>query len=105
EPAAPLCSSPLAERLRRDDAPVVRAACARALGVKGSRAGVPALFEALGDSSESVRAAAAQALLRAGPSAEDVPALTAALPSPDRYVSAFAAWSLGNLGAAAEASV
>ena len=104
-PAAAPFSSPLAERLRKDDAPLVRAACARALGVRGSRAGVPALLEALGDPSESVRAAAAQALFRVGPTAEDVAPLTAALPSPDRYVAAFAAWSLGNLGASAEAAV
>jgi lysophospholipase L1-like esterase len=84
-----------------DDAALVRAACARALGLKGARGGVPALLEALGDSSESVRAAAAQSLFRVGPTALDVAPLTAALASPDRYVSAFAAWSLGNLGAAA----
>ncbi len=96
----------LALKLGHDEQPGVRMACARALGAIGSRLGVKALLEALADPSESVRAAAAQALFHIGPAPEDVPALTAALASPDRYIAAFAAWSLGNIGApAAESAV
>ena len=92
----------LARLASKDAAAGVRAGCVRAIGAIGARAGAPALFEALGDPSEAVRAAAAQALSRIGPAAADVPSLAAALRSPDRYVAAFAAWSLGNLEAAAE---
>jgi HEAT repeat protein/lysophospholipase L1-like esterase len=95
----------LAARLRSDDEPGVRMASARALGEIGARGSAPQLFEALHDPSESVRAAAASALNRIGPTADDVPALSAALASPDRYVAGFAAWSLGNIGAAAEPAV
>jgi HEAT repeat protein len=66
---------------------------------------VPALFAALGDPSEPVRAAAAQALSRIGPGAADVASLAAALASSDPYVAAFAAWSLGNLEAEAAPAV
>ena len=104
-PAAAPKATVLGDALAHDHQPGVRMACARALGAIGSRLGVPALLEALADPSESVRAAAAQALFRIGPTPEDVPSLTAALSSPDRYVAAFAAWSLGNLGVAAEAAV
>jgi HEAT repeat protein/lysophospholipase L1-like esterase len=85
----------------------VRAECAAALVGLGraGHAGVPALFAALQDPSEAVRAAAARALTGIGPGAEDVPRLVAALGSPDTYVVAFAAWSLGNLGSAAQAAV
>lgn len=102
--AAPAAAT-LADRVRRDDEPSVRAASARALGAMRARAGVPALFEALADPSENVRATAAQALFHVGPTAEDLKPLTEALSSHDRYVAAFAAWSLGNLGAAAEPAV
>jgi HEAT repeat protein len=103
--AAASKASVLGDALAHDQQPGVRMACARALGAIGSRLGVPALLEALADPSESVRAAAAQALFRIGPAPEDVQSLTAVLASPDRYVAAFAAWSLGNLGAAAESAV
>jgi HEAT repeat protein/lysophospholipase L1-like esterase len=92
----------LARRLQQDRAAGVRASSARALAGIGSRAAISALFAALDDPSESVRAAAAQALSRIGPTPDDVPALRAAVPNPDRYVAAFAAWSLGNRGTAAE---
>ena len=95
----------LAHRLQQDSAAGVRASCARALAGIGSRDGIEALFEALDDPSEAVRAAAAQALSRIGPTPEDVPALVGAVASRDRYVAAFAAWSLGNLGEAAEPAV
>ncbi len=96
---------PLARCVRGDDSAGVRATCARALGGIGSRGAVAPLVEALGDPSEVVRAAAAQALARVGPAPADVKALAAAVSSHDRYVAAFAAWSLGNLGAAAELAV
>jgi lysophospholipase L1-like esterase len=85
----------------------VRAESAAALGVPGpgGRAAVPALFAALADPSELVRARAAQALSRVGMEAGDVPRLVDALRSPDGYVVGFAAWTLGNLGPAAEAAV
>ena len=95
----------LARRLQQDGSAGVRASCARALAGSGSRAGMTALFAALDDPSEAVRAAAAQALSRIGPTPQDVPALVGAVASRDRYVAAFAAWSLGNLGAAAEPAV
>ena len=103
--AASALAPAIADRLKQDDQASTRLAAARALGAIGSRAGVPALLEGLADASESVRAGAAQALLRIGPGGEDVPALTGAVASADRYVAAFAAWSLGNLGAAAEPAV
>jgi HEAT repeat protein/lysophospholipase L1-like esterase len=85
----------------------VRAECAAALGRLGpaARGAVPALFVALRDPSEAVRAAAARALTAIGPAAEDLPSLVASLGSRDTYVVAFAAWSLGNLGPAAEVAV
>jgi HEAT repeat protein/lysophospholipase L1-like esterase len=95
----------LARRLQQDGSAGVRASCARALAGSGSRAGMTALFAALDDPSEAVRAAAAQALSRIGPTPQDVSALVGAVASRDRYVAAFAAWSLGNLGAAAEPAV
>ena len=102
--ARPLVPS-LARRLQQDGAAGVRASSARALAGIGSRAAMTALFAALDDPSEAVRAAAAQTLSRIGPTADDVASLGAALSSPDRYVAAFAAWSLGNLGTAAEPAV
>jgi HEAT repeat protein len=104
-PAARALVPALGQHLREDGAPGVRAGCARALAGIGSRGGVTVLFAALDDPNETVRAAAAQALSRIGPTAEDVPALVGAVASPDRYVAAFAAWSLGNLGALAEPAV
>ena len=97
----------LATALGQHASPAVRAECADALGAlgPGARSAVPALFAALADPSEAVRAAAARALARIEPRPEDVPRLVAALGSPDAYVAGFAAWSLGNLGAAAEAAV
>ena len=95
----------VALRLRRDEAPGVRAAAARALGGIDSRGGRAALVEALRDPSEPVRAAAAQALARLGPGPSEVSGLASVLASPDRYVAAFAAWSLGNIGDAAEPAV
>ena len=85
----------------------VRADCAATLGALGpaGRAAMPALFVALGDPSEFVRASAARALARLETKADDVPRLVEALGSADGYVVAFAAWSLGNLGAAAQAAV
>jgi lysophospholipase L1-like esterase len=85
----------------------VRMECASALGSLGpaERGATPALFAALADPKEAVRAAAARALARIELKAEDVPELVAALGSADSYVVAFAAWSLGNLGAAAERAV
>jgi HEAT repeat protein len=104
-PAAPSVVDTLARHLRSDDSAGVRASTARALGTVAWRAGVPALFDALGDPSEAVRAAAAQALSRIGPGASDVAPLAAALRSPDCYVAGFAAWSLGNLEAEAAPAV
>jgi HEAT repeat protein/lysophospholipase L1-like esterase len=85
----------------------VRAECASALGSWGpaGRGAAPALFAALADPSEVVRASAARALARIEPRAEDVPRLVEALGSADSYVVAFAAWSLGNIGAAAQGAV
>jgi HEAT repeat protein/lysophospholipase L1-like esterase len=103
--AASGAAETLARLARVDESAGVRADSARALGGIGLRAAVPALIEALADPSEPVRAAAAQALVRLGPTAAEVPALAGALSSSDRYVAAFAAWSLGNLGAAAEPAV
>ncbi len=104
-PAASGAAGALGRALREDALAGVRTSAAWALGGIGSRAAVPALFEALRDSGEGVRATAAQALTRIGPTASEVPLLVAALASPDRYVSAFAAWSLGNLGSAAGPAV
>jgi len=104
-PAALPFAETVARRARQDEAPGVRTSCVRALGGIGSRAAVPVLFEAMGDPSEAVRAAAAQALGRLGPAPEDVASLAATVSNSDRYVAAFAAWSLGNLGASAEPAV
>jgi lysophospholipase L1-like esterase len=97
----------LAAALARDASPGVRAECATALGAlrADGRKAAPALFDALADPSEVVRASAARALFRVGTKPDDVPRLVAALGSPDSYVVAFAAWSLGNLGASARAAV
>jgi lysophospholipase L1-like esterase len=97
----------LASALASHDSVAVRIDAAEALGARGpqGRDAVPALFAALSDPSEAVRAAAARALARIPPSPEDVPRLVAALASEDTYVSAFAAWTLGNLGALASSAV
>jgi len=97
----------LASALGAHASALVRAECAAALGALGpaGRSAVPALLTALGDPSEAVRAAAARALARIGPKAEDVPRLAEALGNADGYVVAFAAWSLGNLGEAAQEAV
>ena len=97
----------LAAALTRHASAAVRAECAEALGALGpaGRAAVPALFAALSDRSEFVRASAARALAKMELGAEDVPRLVEALGSPDGYVVAFAAWTLGNVGAAAQAAV
>jgi HEAT repeat protein/lysophospholipase L1-like esterase len=97
----------LSAALAQDTSAAARAECAAALGALGptGRAAMPALFLALGDPSEFVRASAARALARLGTTVEDVPRLVEALGSGDGYVVAFAAWSLGNLGGAAEAAV
>jgi lysophospholipase L1-like esterase len=97
----------LAAGLRRHDSPAVRMACAEALGALGpaSRDAVPALFAALSDPSEIVRASSALALSRIDLGADDVPRLLEALGSSDSYVVAFAAWTLGNMGAAARPAV
>lgn len=98
-----------AQALRADPNPSVRAEAARALGALGaprSRPAVPALFEALRDTSETVRWRAAQALWRSSLAApDDVPQLSEQLESPDPYVRAFAAWTLGNMGPAAKDAV
>jgi lysophospholipase L1-like esterase len=85
----------------------VRAQGADALGALGpaAREVMPALFDALADPSEAVRAASARALARIETKADDVPRLVAALGREDGYVVAFAAWSLGNLGGAAAGAV
>ncbi len=88
----------LVEVLHADESSGVRAAAARALGGlgDGGRPAVPALFEALGQPSEAVRHAAAQALSRQKLTPGDIPHLVVALQSEDVYVRAFAAWRLGN---------
>ncbi len=78
---------------------------ARRHGPEEARGQRAALFAALADPSEPVRAASARALARVEPQADDVPRLVAALGSEDGYVAAFAAWSLGNLGSAAAGAV
>ena len=85
----------------------VRAECAGALGALGpaGRGAVPALFAALSDPSEFVRASAARALAKMDLGAGDVPRLVEALGSPDLYVAGFAAWTLGNMGEAARPAV
>ncbi|HSD26007.1 MAG TPA: HEAT repeat domain-containing protein [Vicinamibacteria bacterium] len=85
----------------------VRAECAEALGaaVPAGRAAVPALFAALTDQSEAVRAFAVRALAKMDLGAGELPRLVQALESPDGYVVAFAAWTLGNMGAAAQTAV
>jgi HEAT repeat protein len=97
----------LSEALARHASAAVRAECAAALGARGpaGRAAAPALFAALADPSEFVRASAARALARMELKGDDVPRLVQALGSSDGYVVAFAAWSLGNLGASAQAAV
>ena len=102
---------PTSPRSRRPWRARSRRVCARSAprpSAGSARRGGPRcrpLFAALEDPSEAVRAAAARALTRLGPGAEDVPRLVAALGSTDGYVVAFAAWSLGNLGSAAQAAV
>ena len=64
-----------------------------------------ALFDALGDASEAVRHAAADALFAVGTEEADLSRLVGALGRDDAYVRGFAAWSLGNLGAAAGPAV
>jgi lysophospholipase L1-like esterase len=97
----------LAAALGSHGSPGVRRECAEALGALGpsARQAVPALFVALADPSEAVRASAARALSKMDLGAGDVPRLVEALASPDRYVAAFAAWTLGNMGAAAQPAV
>jgi HEAT repeat protein/lysophospholipase L1-like esterase len=97
----------LIHALGSDGSPGVRAASAAALGALGpeGREVMPALFTALDDPSEAVRASATRALARIEPKADDVPRLAGVLGSADGYVVAFAAWSLGNLGGAAQAAV
>ncbi len=92
----------------RDEEPRHRVVAARTLAArgKGAASAVPALFEALGDPSENVRWAAAQALWKIEPPADVALApLVAALPNPDPYVRGFAAWTLGNFGEAAKDAV
>lgn len=95
----------LAGLLAADPSTAVRAAAARSLGRIGSRAALPALFDALGDPSEAVRFEAARGLTALGLTAADVPPLQAALASEDDFVCAFAAWNLGNLGEPARPAV
>jgi HEAT repeat protein len=97
----------LAAALGGDPSAGVRAECAAALGARGAagRGATPALFSALADPSEAVRASSARALARIESTADDVPRLVEALGSEDGYVVAFAAWSLGNLGSAAAGAV
>jgi HEAT repeat protein/lysophospholipase L1-like esterase len=85
----------------------VRLSAARELQRRGKEAApaVDALFDALADSSENVRWAAAQALWKADPGPPALPRLVLALESRDPYVRGFAAWSLGNLGEAARDAV
>jgi HEAT repeat protein len=81
---------------------------ARALASQGKAAApvAAALFDALGDSSQNVRWAAAQALWKIEPPPSmALPRLVATLGSSDPYVRGFAAWSLGNLGADARDAV
>ncbi len=97
----------LAAALRGNDSTSVRMESAEALGARGpaARDAVPALFAALTDPSEVVRASAARALSKMDLGAGDVRHLVEALGSADSYVVAFAAWTLGNLGAAAQPAV
>jgi HEAT repeat protein len=97
-PHASAAQGALVHALQEDGSSGVRAAAAGALGELGEagRPAVPVLFEALGDPSEWVRHAAAEALSRQKLTPHDVPALVAALRSDDTYVRAFAAWRLGN---------
>ncbi len=92
----------------RDPDPRLRVEAARALASQGKAAAPQAcaLFDALRDSSQNVRWAAAQALWRIEPPVHvALPRLVPALGSRDPYVRGFAAWSLGNLGADARAAV
>ena len=95
----------LEHALEHDASSGVRAQAAVALAALGGRAGVPALFAALGDPAPAVRHEAARSLARLAPTTEDVTPLVAALASRDDYVAAFAAWSLGNLGPGAHGAV
>ncbi len=97
----------LVEALRADESAGVRAAVAQTLGAlgDGGRPAVPALFETLGQPSEAVRYAAAQALSRQKLVADDIPHLVVALQSEDVYVRAFAAWRLGNFREEARGAV
>ncbi len=97
----------LTAALRRDGSTAVRVASVAALGAMGAaaRPAVPELFAALGDASEAVRHAVAQALSRLPLGPEDVERLLGALESRDDYVSAFAAWTLGNMGDGAREAV
>ncbi len=99
----------LSRALRADGDAGVRAAAARALGeIPGAvRAEANALLDALGDASQVVRFAAAQAL-GAQPLRVEDDAVTRLMPmvaSDDGYVRGFAVWSLGELGPAAEPAV
>jgi HEAT repeat protein/lysophospholipase L1-like esterase len=104
-PAVP--AGAIAQSLRADSDPGVRAAAARALGTHGDPGpeAEAALFGALEDPSEPVRHAAARALHALGPTPEDAERLAEALGSRDPYVQGFAAWSLGELGDAAGGDV
>jgi HEAT repeat protein len=95
------------EALGADESAGVRAAAARALGAlgDGGRPAVAALFETLGQSSEAVRHAAAQALSQQKLDSNDIPHLAVALQSEDVYVRAFAAWRLGNFREEARGAV
>jgi HEAT repeat protein len=97
----------LVEALGADESAGVRAAAARALGAlgDGGRPAVAALFETLGQSSEAVRHAAAQALSQQKLDSNDIPHLAVALQSEDVYVRAFAAWRLGNFREEARGAV
>jgi hypothetical protein len=94
--------------LLRDPDPRTRTGAARELQARGKEAGAAAsaLFSALGDESENVRWAAAEALWKIEPPpTEALPQLIVALRSRDPYVRGFAAWSLGNMGDAARDAV
>lgn len=69
-------------------------------------AAVPTLLEALENKDPTVRARAASALARMGPTASSaVPALTKALSDPDEDVRRNAARALGQMGPAAESAI
>lgn len=108
-PGAVAALPALTKALREDPEPQVRAEVAHALGALGAganRPAVPKLFEALSDTSETVRFRAAQALSKTNLAAPaDVPQLSARLQSPHPYVRSFAAWTLGNMGSAAHDAI